>query len=258
MKTEATQTGITIEGLIKVEKLKAILTKYHDDTLFIYIHTILDENKRVAHPKYITAKHIKEGIAELQDNEMLCYHYLSTSNKYTEIPYGKIEKSLRMLKYECQKIAIITYLAQERIEDYQRLLGDDRTEESIGLAMEKYGYGLSTTANIYKYTKDKKETARTLSAMCIALMYSTWEREHQRKIAKILNHKKKKEIKCDIIDDLRKIRNYMLHPRDEVEELTILKDIWKDTGTTIYEKTLKIMAKIQEIEPNQIRIATTQ
>ena len=182
MTTETTQTGITIEGVIKVEELKAILTKYHDDTHFIYIHTILDENKRVAHPEYLTAKHIKEGIAKLQDNEMLCYHYLSANIEYAEIPYGKIEKSLRMLKSECQKIAIITCLAQERIEDYQSLLGDDRTEESIGHAMSKYGYGLSTTANIYRYTKDKKETARTLSAMCIALVYSTWEREHQGKI----------------------------------------------------------------------------
>ena len=256
MTTETTQTGITIKGLIKVEELKAILTKYHDNTLFIYIHTILDENKRVAHPNYITAKRIKEGIAELQDNEMLCYHYLSTSSEYTEIPYGKIEKSLRMLKYECQKIATVTYLAQERIEDYHRLLGDNRTEESIGLAMRKYGYDLSTTANIYGYTKDKKETARTLLAMCIALTYSTWEREHQEEIAKILDCKKKKEIKCDVMDDLRKIRNYMLHPRPEVEELTILKDIWEETGTTTYEKPLKIMAKIQEIEPNQIQIAT--
>ena len=257
MTTETTQTGITIEGPIKVEKLKAILAKYPDDTLFIYIHNVLDENNRVAHPEYRTAKHIKEGIAELQDNEMLYYHYLSTSNKYTEIPYGKIEKNLKMFKYECQKVAIITYLAQERIEDYQRLLGDNRTEESIGFAMRKYGYDPSTTANIYKYTKDEKETARTLSAMCIALTYSTWEREHRDEIAKILSHKKKKKIKCDVIDDLRKIRNYMLHPRPEVEALTILKDIWEDTGTTTYEKTLEIMAKIQEIEPTQIRIATT-
>ena len=258
MTTETTQTGITIEGQIKVEELKAILAKYHDDTLFIYIHTMLDKNKRVVHPEYTTAKHIKEGIAELQDNERLYYHYLSTSSEYTKIPYGKIEKNLRMLKYECQKIAVITYLAQERIEDYQRLLGDNATEESIGLAMRKYGYNLSTTANIYKYTEDNKETARTLSAMCIALMYSTWECEHQGKIAKILNHKKNREIKCDVIDDLRKIRNYMLHPRNEVEELTILKDIWEETRTTTYEKTLKIMGKIQEIEPNQIQIATKQ
>ena len=185
---------------------------------------------------------------------MLYYHYLSTSSKYTEIPYGKIEKSLRMLKYECQKIAVITYLAQERIEDYQKLLGDNSTEESIGLAMRKYGYNLSTTANIYEYTKDNKETARTLSAMCIALMYSTWEREHLEEIAKILNYKKK-EIKCDIIDDLYEIRNYLLHPKKRVRKLTILKDIWKESGTTTYEKTLKIMAKIQEIEPNQIQIA---
>ena len=185
---------------------------------------------------------------------MLYYYYLSTSSEYTEIPYGKIEKSLRMFKYECEKIATITYLAQERIEDYQRLLGDDSTEESIGLAMSKYGYNLFTTTQIYGYIEDKKETARILSTMCIALMYSIWENKYRDEIAGILN-RELKEIKCDTIGDLRKIRNFLIHPQKPLGELTILKDIWEDTGTTTYEKILKIMAKIQEIGPNQIQIA---
>ena len=256
MTTETTQTGITIKGLIKVEELKAILTKYHDNTLFIYIHTMLDENKRVVQPECITAKQIKKGIAELQDNEMLRYHYLGTNIEYTEAPYGKIEKSLRSFKHECERIAIITYLAQDCIEDYQRLLGDDRTEESIGLAVGKYGYRLSTMATIYRYTRDQEEIARTLSTMCIALMYSTWENKYRNEIAGILNHNETNEIKCDTIGDLRKIRNFRIHPNKPLGELTILKDIWENTGTTDYEKIRQILKKIQEIEPNQIRIDT--
>ena len=255
MKTEINQTGITIEGLIKVEELKAILAKYPDNTLFVYIHTILDENNRLAHPIYRNAKNIKEGIVELQDNEMLCYHHLSTDLEYTETPYGKIEKELKSFKHELEKIGVITYLAQDYIEDFQQLLGDDRTEESIDIAQIKYGYKLSTMAGIYRYTRDPEEVARILSTMCVALMYSTWENKYRDEIADILNCKPK-EIKCDTIGDLRKIRNFLIHPKKPLGKLTILKDIWENTGTTVYEKIRQILEKIQEIVPNQIRICT--
>ena len=253
MKTEINQTGITIEGLIKVEELKAILAKYPDNTLFVYIYTMLDENNRLAHPICRTAKNIKEGIAELQDNEMLCYHHLSTDLEYTETPYGKIEKELKSFKHELEKIGVITYLAQDCIEDFQRLLGDDRTEESIDIAKIKYGYKLSTMAGIYRYTRDPEEIARILSTMCVALMYSTWENKYRDKIAGILNCKSK-EIKCDIMGDLRKIRNYLVHDANNVGKLKILNDILEDTGTTTYEKIAKIIEKTQETEPNQIQI----
>ena len=253
MKTEITQTGITIEGLIKAEELKAILAKYPDNTLFVYIHTMLDEYNRMAHPICSTTKHIKEGIAELQDNEMLYYHYLSTDLEYTEAPYGQIEKKLKSFKHELEKIGVITYLAQDCIEDFQKLLGDDRTEESIGIAKIKYAYKLSTMANIYRYTKDPEEIARILSTMCVALMYSTWENKCRDEIADILN-RKPKEIKCNTIGDLRKIRNFLIHPKEPLGKLTILKDIWENTGATTYKKILQILEKIREIEPNQIRI----
>ena len=169
-----------------------------------------------------------------------------------------LENKLRSFKHECERIAIVIGLAQDCIEDYQTLLGDNRTEESIERIGRKYGARISTMAKVHRYVKDKEKINTTLSTMCIALMYSTWEDKHRKEIAKILGRNDPNEIRCDIMGDLRKIRNYLVHDGKKVGKLEILKDIWEDTGITILEKTLKIIEKIQEMVPNQIQICYWQ
>ena len=128
-------------------------------------------------------------------------------------------------------------LAYERFKSSSDPASMDNTL-SVGTAFpgSKQSPGASTIASMkigdfLKGLEEGGEFENQHAKAFIVLIYHLWDEKYRPAIGKLLSVDPKKQVLCDLMGDIRQVRNQIIHndsvvPQGFVHKLTILQEIW--------------------------------
>jgi hypothetical protein len=109
-----------------------------------------------------------------------------------------------------------------------------------------------TTINILLTRNEEDgDNHRWLGNLCLVAIYAYWEDEYRARLATALSLKEKKELKSDVMGEIRKLRNAIIHnggiATKEVEDLLIFPWFKRGEGIGVTKDNFEQIAKLDFI-----------